>query len=75
MKDIITSTTDIELAASMLPLLNSENMYKGAVWVRSARLPETMMVAPNSPRDRAKVNTQPEMRPPFIEGRMTLVNI
>ena len=65
----------MEVAAAMLSSLNSEKTNRGAVWVLSARLPETNMVAPNSPKERMKVKTHPEMSPPLMAGKTMLVKI
>lgn len=65
----------MELAAPTLPSLNSEKTNRGAVLFSSARLPETNMVAPNSPNERMKVKIQPDISPPLIAGRTMPVNI
>lgn len=51
-KENSASTMATALAASTCPSLNFEKMYSGAVCVRSARLPETRIVEPNSPTAR-----------------------
>src|SRR5439155_20196187 len=63
-KENSASTMAIALAASICPSLNLAKMYSGAVCVRSARLPETRIVEPNSPTERAKVSSAPDTMAP-----------
>ncbi len=53
------STIATALAASTWPSLNFAKMYSGAVWVRPERFPDTRIVEPNSPTDRANVKQSP----------------
>src|SRR4030095_6733859 len=68
-------TMAMALAASIWPSLNLAKIYKGAVWVRPARFPETRIVDPNSPTARAKVSSAPETIAPRRDGKVTCQNV
>ena len=70
-KERTARTAATALAVSICPASNWAKMNSGAVWVFSRRFPETMAVAPNSPREWAKVRSVPLKSPPFRAGRMT----
>ena len=53
------SRNDVAYAVDCWKFWYFASTTKVAVWVRPAMLPETILTAPNSPSDRARLSTTP----------------